>query len=173
MYKGAILVSLLFVMKNFQQSIELFSAENVFFRGISADYPIFAIIFGRFAGKCYLCKSNISLFIITMGIFDFFKKRNDTASYRSGKGANENLQDYDKGYTEGYENYYDSHDFQNRAYQQGYIDGNEEFYDDADSEDYAEEYEQEYDEEYICEEFGGYIEDEGSLYNDYYDYYDE
>lgn len=30
MYKGAISVSLLFVMKNFQQSIELFSAENVF-----------------------------------------------------------------------------------------------------------------------------------------------
>lgn len=53
------------------------------------------------------------------------------------------------------------------------VDGNEEFYDNADSVEYAEEYEQEYDEEYICEEFGGYIEDEGSLYSDYYDYYDE
>ena len=111
-----------------------------------------------------------------MGIFDSFRKKSDaaedSAGYRSGKGASERLQDYDKGYTEGYENDHDSHDFRNRAYQQGYVDGNEKFYDDADSVEYADEFEQEYDEEYICEEFGGYIEDEGFLYNDCYDYYD-
>lgn len=47
-------MSLLFCYENFQHSIELFSAENVFFSGVSADYPIYAIIFGRFTEKFYL-----------------------------------------------------------------------------------------------------------------------
>ena len=35
-------------MKNFQQSIELFSAENIFFSGVSADYPIYAILYSDY-----------------------------------------------------------------------------------------------------------------------------